>query len=125
MALSKSVLSLESDNEKKCILCERKITQKDKAHALSNKGWDYLKELAQVWKQINIDIEDKFYFFRDFHHKIFNKTEAFGSVHNSCRLPFRTKAEAYLKRYVRILFECQNCLIGASRVTGSASKIDY
>ena len=66
MALSKSVLSLESDNEKKCILCERKITQKDKAHALSNKGWDYLKELAQVWKQINIDIDNKFYFFEIF-----------------------------------------------------------
>lgn len=100
MSLSKYVLSFESTNERKCLLCEGRITQKDKTHSLSNKGWGYLKELAQVWKEINIDLEDSFYFFRHVHDKIYDKSEGFGHVHNSCRLPFRTKADAYVKRYV-------------------------
>ncbi len=102
-ALSKPVLSLDSDNERKCLLCEGRIAQKDKTHSLTNRGWENLKQQAQVWKEINIDLEDKFHFFRYVHDKIVDKTDAFGNVHDSCRLPFRTKASAYVKRYYLLM----------------------
>ena len=42
------------------VSCEGRNPKKDKTHPLSNKGWGYLEELAQVWKEININLEDIF-----------------------------------------------------------------
>eukprot|EP00794_Sanderia_malayensis_P019637 gene19637-21580_t len=102
MAFSKSFLSLESEHETKCLLCRGTLDNKEKKHSLTDSGWVKLKELSLLWRDINIDLKDKYHNFTNVSESICEKEEAFGSVHNTCRVIFRTKASSYLKRYGKV-----------------------
>ncbi len=98
MSLSKSFLSLESDYENKCLLCHGTLHEKEKTHSLTDNGWEKLKELSLLWKDIDIQLDDKYYHFRNVYQSICEEEKAFGVVHNTCRVTFRAKAQSYLKR---------------------------
>ena len=79
-----------------CLLCKRQILKSDDSSIFKEKGWDNLKQHADIWKDINIPSNDKNYNFKFVNHEITNKTVNFGRYHKECRINFRLKCSAYI-----------------------------
>ena len=99
MALSKSFISVQKEDDEKCLLCQCSISKKSKCTTFKDGGWLTLKEQAAQWSALNLLCEEKHYPLTKVNNKIKDTENAFGKAHVSCRTSFRTKIEWATSKY--------------------------
>ena len=94
-----SFLSLDPGGETTCLLCHVVIKRNEKSQSLGSQGWKTFTALAKEWRDINIDVNDSRFFFRQVYDRVKDSENPFGKVHKNCRIEFSTKLAAYQEIY--------------------------
>ena len=98
--------------ERGCLLCLQEIKKSDKtAQSFSIKIWPALKRTAELWSNIEIDVDDK-YFYKRVYNKVKDVDEAFGRAHKKCRTYFCSERglNFYREKYKKTLSTDYQCL---------------
>ena len=64
-------LSLEKNDEEKCLLCDRTIVKKDKVTKCSENNWESLRKTAEEWSTINLHETHAHFLFAAVHDQAF------------------------------------------------------
>ena len=65
-------------------------------------GWDTFKVNAKKWSELNLPVDHELHVYIEVFSQISDVTNAFGTVHNSCRTRLGTKYNEFLKAYGKI-----------------------
>ena len=82
-----------------CIICNGSFTNKQKQVELHQRGWLNFKKNAEIWASINIPSNEPKHRYTEVHARIKESDEAFGYVHDSCRVAFNCKSNRFLAKY--------------------------
>ena len=85
--------------ETTCLLCHVIIKRNEKSQSLGSQGWKTFTALAKEWRDINIDVSDSRFFFKQVYDRVKDSENQFGKVHKNCRIEFSTKLAEYQETY--------------------------
>ena len=92
-------LEIVNRDEKLCLICEKRITSKEKHEQFTDQGWNNFKEQCKKWNRFNVPTHNSKFLYTKVYGKIENVPSASGFAHETCRTNIRTKAALFETRY--------------------------